>query len=242
MANSTIHAARNRSRVSNPHCSTWSTLLRYFRLAARMTNPMTTFTRASHPPLLGRRFRYDGNNASRKNGRARPVANAAIPMSGRAQGAPPPPATDAASSVPTNGPTQANEASENVSPMSSAPAQPPFSEDRFNRVRMGEGMLISNAPNRLSPNARNNAAMNPLTHGLDPSVTMPNGPSMAVVSRPSPENSTMIPRQKTAAWVTLVPPPARRPAEEVGHGDGNHRKHARREDGGQPKPERDQQK
>ena len=111
--------------------------------------------------------------------------------------------------MPTNGPTQANDASENVSPISSAPAQPPFSEDRFNRVRMGEGMVISNAPNRLSPNARNNAAMNPLTHGLEPSVTMPNGPRMAVVSRPSPENSTTIPRQKTAACATL----SRRPPD-----------------------------
>ena len=37
-------------------------------------------------------------------------------------------------------------------------------------------------------------------------------------------------------------PPARRTAEEVGHGDGNHREDARREDGGQPEPERDQQK
>ena len=39
-----------------------------------------------------------------------------------------------------------------------------------------------------------------------------------------------------------LPAPARWPAEEVGHGDGNHRKHAGREEGGQPKPERDQQK
>ena len=41
----------------------------------------------------------------------------------------PPPVTEAASSVPTNGPTQANEDSENVSPISSVPAKPPFSED-----------------------------------------------------------------------------------------------------------------
>ena len=68
-------------------------------------------------------------------------------------------------------------------------------------------MVISNAPSRLSPNARNNAAMNPFTHGLEPSCTTPNGPRMAVVSRPSPENSTMIPRQKTTACAT----PSRRP-------------------------------
>ena len=40
-----------------------------------------------------------------------------MPASGRV----PPPCTEAASSVPTNGPTQAKEASENVSPMSSVP-------------------------------------------------------------------------------------------------------------------------
>ena len=103
-------------------------------------------------------------------------------------------------------------------------------------------MVISNAPSRLSPNARNSAAMNPLTHGLEPSCTTPNGPSMAVVSRPSPENSTTIPRQKTAACATLSRRPPDWPVEEVRHGDGNHREHAGREDGGQPEPERDQQK
>ena len=55
-----------------------------------------------------------------------------MPISGRV----PPPETDAASSVPTNGPTQANEASENVSPISSVPAKPPFSDDWFRRVRI----------------------------------------------------------------------------------------------------------
>ena len=57
MEKSTIHAARNRSRVRNPHCKTWSRLLKYFRLTARMTNPITTFTRASQPPLFGIRCR-----------------------------------------------------------------------------------------------------------------------------------------------------------------------------------------
>ena len=199
MANSTIHAARNRSRVSRPHCSTWSTLERYFRLAARMTNPMTTFTRASQPPLLGRRFRYDGNSASRKNGSASPVANVTIPATGRAM----PPPTEAASSVPTNGPTQANDASENVSPMSRVPANPPFSDDWFSRVRMDDGMVISNAPSRLKPKAMNNAAMKPLTQGLDAKLRHARrAPAMAVVTSPSPENSTMIPRQKTTACVT----------------------------------------
>ena len=90
-----------------------------------MTKPITTFTRASHPPLRGMRFRYDGKSASRKNGSASPVAKTTMPTSGRGR----PPPTDAASSVPTKGPTQANDESANVSPISSVPAKPPCSDD-----------------------------------------------------------------------------------------------------------------
>jgi len=78
---------------------------------------MTTFTRAIQPPLRGMRFRYDGNTASRKNGSARPVAKLTMPINGRVL----PPETDAASKVPTKGPTQEKDASENVSPMRRLP-------------------------------------------------------------------------------------------------------------------------
>ena len=91
-----------------------------------MTKPITTFTRASHPPLRGNRFRYEGNSASRKNGSARPVANTTMPTAGRMRL---PSVTDAASSVPTNGPTQANDESAKVSPISSVPANPPAPDD-----------------------------------------------------------------------------------------------------------------
>src|SRR6516165_1365417 len=161
MPKSTIHAARNRSRVSKPQCSTWSRLERYFRLAARITKPMTTLTRDIQPPLFGNRLRYDGKSASRKNGSARPVAKESIPNSGRA----PPPETDAASSVPTKGPTQANDASEKVSPMSSVPTKPPLSEDWLSFVRTDEGTVISNAPSRLRPNTMNRTVIKPLTQG-----------------------------------------------------------------------------
>ncbi len=127
------------------------------------------------------------------------MANVTIPSRGRD----PPPPTDAASSVPTNGPTQANDASENVSPMRSVPAKPPLSDDAFSLVRIDEGMVISKAPSRLIPKAMNSAAMKPLTHRLDPSCTMPNGPRAAVMASPIPENSTMIPRQNTTACTTL---------------------------------------
>ena len=126
-------------------------------------------------------------------------------MSGRVD----PPATDAASSVPTNGPTQANDASENVSPISRLPAKPPWSADLLRRVRITEGIVISKAPSRLSPKAMKSAEMNAFTHGLEPRVTMPNGPRSAVVASPSPENNTTIPRQNTAACTTL----SRRPPD-----------------------------
>src|ERR1035438_2173475 len=67
---------------------------------------------------------------------------------------------------------------------------------------MEEGMVISKAPSRLNPKAMNNTEMNPLTHGLAPRFFTPAGPSSKVVTRPSPEKSTTIPRQKTTAWVT----------------------------------------
>src|SRR3954449_6143261 len=105
MAKRTIHAARKRSRVRKPQRRTWSRLARYFKDAARMTKPITTLTRAIQPPLRGSFFRYEGKSARKKNGSERPVAKVAIPIRGRV----PPLETDAASSVPTNGPTQANE-------------------------------------------------------------------------------------------------------------------------------------
>ena len=105
-----------------------------------------------------------------------------MPSSGRI----PPLPTDAASSVPMNGPTQANEESANVSPISSVPAMPPFCEAAVSLVSTDDGMVISNAPSRLSPNARKTSAMKPFTHGFDPSCTTPNGPRMAVVIRPNP--------------------------------------------------------
>ena len=122
-----------------------------------------------------------------------------MPSSGRT----PPPCTEAASNEPTNGPTQANEVREKVSPMSSVPSTPPFCEARSRLVRMPDGMVISKAPSRLSPKTKNTSAMKPLTHGFEPSCTTPNGPSSAVAARPRPENNTMMPRQKMIACVTL---------------------------------------
>ena len=56
--------AREQIRTAAPgrRCSA------YLSIAASSTNPITTFTRASHPPLWGSFFRYDGNSARKKNG------------------------------------------------------------------------------------------------------------------------------------------------------------------------------
>ena len=49
-----------------------------------MMKPITTFTRASHPPERGSFFKYPGNTASKKNGAASPMAKNIIPNIGRA--------------------------------------------------------------------------------------------------------------------------------------------------------------
>ena len=87
-------------------------------MAAMTAKPITTFTRASHSPERGNFFSHAGKSASRKNGKERPVAKVAIPITGRSF----PPVTDAASRVPMNGPTHAKDARANVRPISSAPA------------------------------------------------------------------------------------------------------------------------
>src|ERR1043166_8210297 len=126
-------------------------------------------------------------------GRARPVANVTIPINGRVA----PPVTDAARSVPTNGPTHAKDTSEKVSPMSRVPTNPPLLDDSLRRVRTEEGIVISNAPSKLRPKTMNRVEINPFTHGFDPSWTTPDGPKIPVTPRPRPENRTMIPRQNT---------------------------------------------
>ena len=132
---------------------------------ASTRNPITTFTRASHSPDLGSFCSQFGNRASKKNGNAKPLANTAMPSIGRSL----PPVTDAASSVPINGPTHANDASANVSPIRRAPANPPCPDAAFRRVSIPDGIVISNAPSRLRPKVKNTSAINPFTHGFPPS-------------------------------------------------------------------------
>src|SRR4051794_33246496 len=97
-------------------------LLRYFSITASSTKPITTFTRASQPPLRGIFFKYEGNAARKKKGDASPVAKLAMPTIGCVKLEL---VIEEASSGPTNGPTQANDVSENVSPISSVPKYPP---------------------------------------------------------------------------------------------------------------------
>jgi len=65
-------------------------------IAARMTEAMTTFTRASHPPLAAA-FSIRREQGEQKKGSASPMEQTSIPKAGRA----PPPAAEAASKVPT---------------------------------------------------------------------------------------------------------------------------------------------
>src|SRR5215472_14791207 len=199
MANSTTQTARKRSRVMVFHCITWSIAARYLNMAASTTKPMTTFTRASQPPERGSFFRYWGKIASRKNGSARPLAKTSIPSNGRA----PPPCTEAASSVPINGPTQAKEASANVRPIIRVPIVPPDSDFWLSAVSRPEGSVISNAPSRLSPKIKNTVAITALTQIFEPNCTTPNGPRIEVTARPSAVNRTTMPRQKITACETM---------------------------------------
>src|SRR5579883_3673784 len=102
---------------------------------ASTANPITTFTRASHPPLFGSFFKYDGKAARKKNGSASPVAKLAIPSTGCAPFC----CTDANRIVPRNGPMQANEVSVNVTPISSVPRYPPRRDAESSLVRRLEG-------------------------------------------------------------------------------------------------------
>src|ERR1017187_6673055 len=124
-----------------------------------------------------------------------PVEKATMPNVGRARLT----VTDAASSVPTNGPTHAKDERANVRPINRVPAKPPLPEDWFSRVRIADGIAISKAPSRLSPKAMNRTVMKPLTQGLEPSCLTPTGPSSRVARRPREEKRTTIPSQKTTA-------------------------------------------
>ena len=49
------------------------------------------------------------------------------------------------------------------SPISSVPAKPPPPEAAFSFVRTDDGIVISNAPSRLSPKTKKTSAINPFT-------------------------------------------------------------------------------
>ena len=83
-----------------------------------------------------------------------------------------------------NGPTHANEASANVKPISSVPTNPPCPDAAFSFVNTPDGIVISNAPSKLSPNTKKISAMNPFTHAFDPSWITAAGPSASVRTSP----------------------------------------------------------
>ncbi len=122
-----------------------------------------------------------------------------MPSNGRSE----PPEIEPASSAPMNGPTQANDASANVRPISSVPISPPFSDDwlslRQKRRRNRDLKRAQQAQSEDHEEQRDES----VDPGLWPSATTPTGPSAAVTSSPIPENSTMMPRQNITACLRL---------------------------------------
>ena len=129
MANSTIQAARKRSRVRMFHCNTWSTA-QIFEHRSQDDESHHDLD-ARHPaaaagqPLEVRGKQRQQKERQRQTGGKRNHAEhrprSAALHRGRQQRAR------------RTGPTQANEVSENVRPMSSVPAKPPC-EARSSRV------------------------------------------------------------------------------------------------------------
>ena len=85
-----------------------------------------------------------------------------------------------------NGPTQANEVKENVSPINSVPTDPPRCDAWSILVKSEEGNVISNAPIRLTPKTMKTSAIKPFTHGFDPSCTTPKDRALPSQAVPSP--------------------------------------------------------
>ena len=88
------------------------------------------------------------------------------------------------------GPTQANDASAKVRPISSVPMNPPWPDAAFSFVSTPDGIVISNAPSRLKPNTKKTSAMKPFTQGFEPSCTTPAGPraSVRIKAEPAEQN------------------------------------------------------
>ncbi len=85
--------------------------------------PRTTFTELSQPPLLGRFFKTDGNQASSVKGSAKATAKAPIVTIGDQNS----PEVDFISTVPTIGPVHENDTRTSVSAMKNIPRRPPLS-------------------------------------------------------------------------------------------------------------------
>ena len=207
------------AREPSPICSTWSTLARYFRLAARITK--------SHHHLHARQPAAAPRQALQVRRKQRQQEERQRQPAGEHQ---PCPASGRTPPLPHRSRQQRPHERPHAGERRERERQPhqqragdirPFPED-FRRVSMPDGMVISNAPSRLRPNARNSAAMNPFTQGLEPSCTTPTGPRMAVVSQSQAAEQHHDPQAKDHRLRQPVAPPAVRAIQEVGHGDGDH--------------------
>src|SRR5688500_12865196 len=99
-----------------PQPQTRSTFERNFIAAAISKKPITTLTELSQPPDLGSCETSCGASARIKNGSAKTVEKASIPITGKNQF----PCAAMTSSDPTKGAVQVNEVSEKVKPIKSS--------------------------------------------------------------------------------------------------------------------------
>ena len=110
--------------------------------SATSTNPSTTFTELSQPPLLGSFLSIEGKKAKRVKGRAKASEKASMVTIGLQNS----PAVDLMSTEPTMGPVHEKETSTSVSAMKKMPASPFESAFESLLLTIHEGIVISKAP------------------------------------------------------------------------------------------------
>src|SRR5262249_42203334 len=148
----------------------------------------------------GSELSHFGKSASTKNGVAKAVANASMPIADQNHS----PWVAATSTVPTKAAVQVNEVRVKVRPISSVAASVPRCERESRLERSFDGTRISNIPKRLSANITKSAVRKRFIHGLAATLFTPAGPAMSVNASPRPAKVKMIPKQYMRACLTAA--------------------------------------
>ena len=152
----------NTSRSSKCQSSTISALERNLRAKASSIKPSTTLTELSQPPDLGSPESQPGNRAKSVNGKARAMANPAMPTTGPQKL----PLTAASTRiVPTKGPVHENDTKAKVKAMKKIPTSPARSDLRSILFTHEEGRVSSNAPKNEAAKTTNSTKKKMLNHG-----------------------------------------------------------------------------